>query len=463
MSDSVVARRLLGGGLAAMGFRLTGAVLSMATAMLVTRALTPAAVGAFMLGTVLVTFLSAAAMLGLENTMVRRIAQALARDDVGRPRAVIRGALDLIGIAVVLGGSTLVIAREPLLADISRAPALAASAVALVIWIGAQAFELAFASALRGMHRLVVAATFQTGFLRGLLQLTGVAALVATHRATLPHVLWVAAAAAVSAALLAGLRLRIALADLDRGGVSRVVPQRRALIAESWPLMMTTILTYGLSQLDLWLAARYAGAEAAGVYGTMLRLTFVAALPLLVLNATAASTIADLAERQDFSRLQRHLRTLATVAALATTGVVILFLLVGAPLVRGLFGPYYMVGTPILIVLSLGQLVNVATGSCGMTLMMTGRQQLQLTLSAASVVLLLASGAYAGARWGALGIAVASAVTVAVNNVATLAIVRWRVGIFTHSFLTPSGIMMAVRDVMAHALPLLPLSAEPAE
>ena len=66
------------------------------------------------------------------------------------------------------------------------------------------------------------------------------------------------------------------------------------------------------------------------------------------------------------------LRTVATIAGLPALFALFTFIAFGDTLLFFIFGEFYVDAWVVLVVLSVGKLVNVWTGSCGVTLMMTG-------------------------------------------------------------------------------------------
>ncbi|HEX7065263.1 MAG TPA: flippase [Bacillales bacterium] len=96
---------------------------------------------------------------------------------------------------------------------------------------------------------------------------------------------------------------------------------------------------------------------------------------LTSLNTVFAPMISSLYAQNKLRRLGEVYQT-STKWILALGGSACIFMIVGADWIMMFFGQEFTEATLLLVVLSIGQLVNAATGSCGYIVMMTGRQKL---------------------------------------------------------------------------------------
>jgi O-antigen/teichoic acid export membrane protein len=260
-----------------------------------------------------------------------------------------------------------------------------------------------------------------------------------------PVLLAAMAAAALSAAWGAAAVSRwwkgVAGTPRDEVGVSL---DAGGLLADSWPLMASTIVGFAGTQADLWFVSAFAPADQVGLYGAVMRLMFLLSLPLVVQNITVSSSIAELWARGEKVRLQQMLRTTATAASIPTLLLVVVYVFAGRQLLHVLFGPSYAATGDVLAILSIGRLAGVFTGACGLSLMMTNHQRLQLVINFVSVASLVAGAAWAGSRFGMTGVAVAFAVGIVLNNVSMLLAARYALGIWTHGYFTPHAFVRGI-------------------
>jgi O-antigen/teichoic acid export membrane protein len=93
------------------------------------------------------------------------------------------------------------------------------------------------------------------------------------------------------------------------------------------------------------------------------------------------------------------------------------------PLMRT-FGHDFEAGWPILIIGTIGQLVNCAVGSVGLLLMMSGNQRRLLRAQASMAVVMTVCSIALVPLWGIVGAAIAAAITNAGTNIWNLLSVR---------------------------------------
>lgn len=458
LRQSPLARRLAGGGAAGLGTRLGKGALGIAAAALLARLLPPSSFGVFLLGQTVAVFGSLVAVLGLENTLVREVASLLSQGAKAAVRATLRRARALVLVGTGAVATVLVVGRGAALRWLFDAPDLAAMAGWLAVWVGLEALNRVQVSALRGEHRLAVAATLD-GFLRAAVFLGALAAMAFLGSIGLVSVFIAAAlSSGVSAAvgwwLLSGPAER-GEAPTEAEGDCGAEPSIGSLWHRSWPLLGATTLGFLGTQGDLWLVGIVGSTEGAALYGSVLKLLFLASLPLLVLNRTLNSTMAEFHAREQTGDLEVLLRGMTTVVAGASGLVILVLVLFGEQVLTLVFGDFYGAATPVLAILAVGHLLLAATGPCGTMLMMAGHERLKLAVSVASGSYLVLGSLWAGSRWGVVGVAAVSASNKALNNLATLFLVRWRVGVWSHVYLSPlrarDGLIRMVRVARSYA------------
>lgn len=444
LRDSELGRRLAGGGAAGLGARLGKAALGIVAAAVLARLLSPTDFGIYFLGQTIAIFGSVVAVLGLENTLVREVAGLVARGEHEAVRLTLRRARGLVFSGAGAVGAVLVLGREPLLQNLFDEPGLAAVAGWLAIWVALEGVSRMQVSALRGEHRLAVAAALD-GFVQAVVFLAGVGWMAATGTAELEGIFLAAALSSGTSAvggwwLLARGPGASAGSETEAGGEGQRSSEglsTATLWRRSWPLLGATALGFLSVQGDLWLVGIVATSDRAALYGSVLKLMFAVSLPLFVLNRTLSSTMAEFHARGRLRELEVLLRGTTTVVATVTGAVVLGLLLFGDRVLALLFGEFYVAATPVLVLLVLAQLVLTATGPCGTMLMMAGHERLKLAVSVGSGAYLILGSLWAGARYGMIGVAAVSASNKALDNLVTLFLVRWRVGVWSHAYLSP--------------------------
>jgi len=85
------------------------------------------------------------------------------------------------------------------------------------------------------------------------------------------------------------------------------------------------------------------------------------------------------------------------------------------PLMR-IFGPEFEAGSIVLVIGTLGQVINCGTGPVGYLLLMSGNQSRLIRVQAAMTAITLVLNAVLIPRWGITGAALSSAITNAATN-----------------------------------------------
>ena len=443
--------RLLHGGSLFLASRVFAQACWIGAAVVVARTTTPAVFGHYGVAFSLVLFLSVVAMLGLENTAVRDVSAALASNETGRAAAVTRAVyrLGLRGVGIT---SLLFLVVGPVFLDrLLNAHALVPVIGWLVAWNAAVALNQMQAAMMRGAHRLGIASLLD-GSLRAGLTLIGFVILAAATRPTLTSLLVVSTAAAATSAGIGALALGSWRRSLGPVVDTEVLPLWQA----AWPVMASTIVGFGLQHADIWLASALLSDGELARYTAAARLSFLTTMPMVALTAAIAPATAELYRLGKTAELEQLARRAATASSAVALLVLVVFVAFGDQLLASLYGSFYANGVFVLVALTFGRLLLAWTGPCGMLLMMSGRQRVQLMVVTATALLLLVVIIAAGGGVGAAGIALLYSAVIGGSNVAMMIVARRQLGIATQA--DPSresvlGIVRSLRSVIRPARP----------
>jgi len=125
------------------------------------------------------------------------------------------------------------------------------------------------------------------------------------------------------------------------------------------------------------------------------------------------------------------LRACATVVTLVGSGIVVSYCVFGRKILEVIFGAEYRAAYPLLCILAAGQLINLAVGSCGQVLMMTGHQKTLMKISLLVVVASIALAIPVAGTYGVVGVAALFSISTVVQSVVTLLAVKQKLGIWT--------------------------------
>ncbi len=216
----------------------------------------------------------------------------------------------------------------------------------------------------------------------------------------------------LAGAVAAGVALRRLLGR----GADRPRYLVRELLGFSMVSWLASLASSGLVWADTILLGIFLPSGQVGIYNVSTRLVMLATFVAAPISASFAPRIANLYHRG-------RTESLARTYGVATSWIVRLALpafvaLLAFPhdLLR-LFGPAYVVGASVTVVLAIGKLVDSATGPCGVMLNQSGRPGLSAIDNVGALVLNIGLNLWLIPTHGILGSAVAWAISLTLVNV----------------------------------------------
>mgnify|MGYP003983354195 CR=1 FL=1 len=203
---------------------------------------------------------------------------------------------------------------------------------------------------------------------------------------------------------------------------------RKQLFACSMPLYGVVMLHLIILWSPLLILGAWESSETVGIYTAASRTAFLISFVLVAVNSISAPKFAALYQNGDMDSLGKMARNSVKITSLLSFPVLLLFIF--APeWILSIFGEQFKQGAVVLIILAVGQFVNVATGSVGVLLMMSGNEKLMRNnlLFCAIVGILL--NLWLIPCFGIIGCAVAAAVVHAMQNLIAMMLVWKRLNI----------------------------------
>lgn len=191
-----------------------------------------------------------------------------------------------------------------------------------------------------------------------------------------------------------------------------------------------TFATFMQKVLAVMMAGWLLSSADLGLFKTSQEIGMVIAFILLVINAIFPPRFAALFHNGDLKGLSRLARVGALLGGIVALPPV-LICLVFPEWVLGWFGDGFEKAVWLLRIIAVAQLVNVATGSVGFLLNMTGHEKLMRNIALTCNALGLAGFFVLMSIWGALGAALALAFVLLCQNLVALYYVWRRLGIWT--------------------------------
>jgi O-antigen/teichoic acid export membrane protein len=398
------------------------------------RVLGAEALGIYALGMTMVGFLSVFGGLGLPQSAVRFVSAYSATGEAKLLGGFIVRGIFVVLIANLLLGAVLMVAGRWVAVHFYHTPALSRylGLFALIMIFGAM--NLFFGQILVG-YRNVAKRTVIMNFVSTPLMMVLTVGLVAVGFGLRGYIVALVGAAVVAMVLLVIMAWKLTPSAVRRA-LAKPARLQKEVLTFSAVSFVLVFLQFFMGQTDRVLLGYYLSARQVGIYAIAMALVVFVPAILQSVNQIFAPTISDLHARGNHELLRRIFQTLTKWILGLTIPLAAMMLVFAHPLMR-IFGPDFEVGWIVLVIGTLGQLVNCGVGSVGNLLYMSGNERRLIRIHAVAAALMVVLNVLLIPRWGIAGAAVGSAATTTVMNLWTLVDARRVLGLFpfTRSYL----------------------------
>src|SRR5208282_535864 len=382
------------------------------------RTLGPEPLGIYALGMTIVGFLGVFNGLGLPQAAVRFVAHYTASGKTEQLRQFLVSATGLILAANVALGLTVLGVGPWVAAHFYHTPALTPylKFFALIMMLGA--LSTFFAKVLQG-YKEVSRLTVITDFVGTPLTILASGVLITWGAGLRGYVV----AQVISAAAVLALLLRLVwklTPPAARPLQSKVWRPESQVLSFSATVLGIGLLDFLAGQSDRILIGFYMNARNLGIYAVASAVVAYIPIALQSVNQIFSSTIADLHTRGERQLLGRLYQTLTRWVLAFTLPLAVVIMVFARPLMR-IFGADFEAGWLVLIIGTVGQLVNCGVGSVGYLLLMSGNERRLIKVQADAAVVTAGLSFALVPQWGIVGAAVASAATNILTNLWNLA------------------------------------------
>jgi O-antigen/teichoic acid export membrane protein len=406
----------------ALGIKVISLPLSCLTSLAIARFWGAQGLGTFTLAVYLVITLSVACRLGLDTGILRFGAGLHAAGRYGDIKELFCRGLILV-LSLSIGAAVGLFLARNWLVQIFHAQALPEVLIFMSLALPVTVAAAFCGETLRSLGGARWVVTQQDVLVPvSLLVLVGIFIWKGTNASLSPSLL--SQAYLVSGALGLGF-LSVLLMSRLKGHRGKARPTRLGdLVRYSWPLYLSSLLMLAFSSLDNLVLGFFTGPEKVAYYEAASRTALLVGLPLMAVNAVIPPMFAHMHQKERLKELEGLAQT-STRWMYYVALPLALFMAALAPDILGVFGSGFGEGRWALQILIIAQLFNVACGSVGFLLAMSGNQYtLTATLAVGGAIglPLMAAGA---ALFGLNGLALAKGFwLVGVNILMSLGVYR---------------------------------------
>lgn len=424
LNPSQGARQSLLETIMAFSIKVVGAGLSFGFTLLLARAYGAAGVGQFGLAITTLTITTVVALIGLDYVLIRGVAGDI---NTGR-RDLARGTINTITRIVTTTALALALFLTFVFVPLLRTRFGMAedTTVLSAIAFGLLPFVLmrVVSSSLRSTGKVLLAQALD-GPIPMALAMAALAALLALggrHTAVTAGAIYVGA---LSLVVLAGFIVYArSIRDWPRPARVEVAP----LLAQGWPIFAVAVTGFAVDWFILMTLASSHSAVEVGQFRTAAQLASLINLVVVSFDAVSGPRIAAAWRRGDIEHIGGMWRQAVFVMMAMSLPVIALLMAWPGPIL-GVFGDEFRAADGALRILLLGQLVNVVTGPVGSILIMTGRERWSFAYSAAATLIATTLALVLVPRFGLVGAAWTSALTICFRNLCALVIASRAIGL----------------------------------
>jgi O-antigen/teichoic acid export membrane protein len=407
----------------AAGAKLSAAFIAFGLTALVTRNMPNDEAGLFLLGFSILAVLSIFFRLGLDNVILRFLSahgtDAFAQEKLNR---------GLLWVATVVIPSTALgmFFSEQIATHIFNKPAFGPVLFWMLLALPAMAIFMLLAMAFQAQHRVIITTIFQN---------LGISTIFVVAFGYLwveqPEVLNAVTAAQIYAGAAGVIFLAALVTWFSQKGISFNVTsyKDKELTSASANLWVAS----NMSLITMWSGVLIAGAMVSSQDLAQLsaaqRTASLVSFVIVVVNMVVAPRYAKLWREGELDKIRALAKWSTRAMLLAVIPLVIMIVFFNEN-IMSIFGSGYFMAGSLLIYMSLGHLFNVATGSVGYLLNMSGHERDFRLVSLVSGPIVIIMTMILTYSYGVAGAAISTGVGIALQNIAAYLMVKIRLGFF---------------------------------
>lgn len=207
----------------------------------------------------------------------------------------------------------------------------------------------------------------------------------------------------------------------------------RSMLKMATPLLLVSVTTIIAASADVLMLGWLTNSSEVGLYTVASRLALFIIFFLQVSNSAISPKIASLYVDKKIGEMNIMVKRVTLGLIIIGVVFLIFFILFGKDIL-GLWGSDFIEAYMVLIILGIGQMVNISTGCSGLLLIMCGFEKTHGYISVIFVSINLVLNYFLILRYGAIGAATATSLTVIFENIFKVYYAKKLTGVLTLPF-----------------------------
>ncbi len=455
--EKSLTKRLVEGGIWAFSAKAGSGFLTIALTALVTRMLPPQEIGLFFLSFSIIAMVSLFARFGLDQLGIKLIGGGLVANDLASVKLLTLRILKLVGGLTILWTVVTALSFDYFSVRILDEYNISGVFKMLFsVWLIVTTIQILFSEIFRSFQRIGYASLFAGGTAFGGFGAGLVAGIVIFPLYFLQVKLTVELLLSiiiVATSVFLIIELILIIRMLQFKGKSSEASDTvcgagyKELLGQGFYFFCINLSIFSLVHADTIILGFYRSAEEVAIYAATTRIVKLVTMSLIVVYEVVAPVVVELNAGDRKKQLQRVLRLAATAAAIPTSLVLIVFIFKSDEVLGFLYGDYYREGAKILVILSVGQLVNVWSGLSSYTLSITGYHKVNMYLVSCVATVSIICCLLFVEEYGASAVAWIISLAWIIQNVLAVLLTRYLAGVWT-----PAGLLFSINELRRYLL-----------
>jgi len=204
----------------------------------------------------------------------------------------------------------------------------------------------------------------------------------------------------------------------------------KPMLQTALPLLLVSSTSVLATNADTIMLGFLSDTEAVGLYSVASRIAMLTSFMLLVSNSAISPKLAYMYSEGNLKGMQKMVKQTTLGVIITATIFLMLFLFFGN-YILSIWGEEFRESYVPLIILCVGQFINVSTGCSGLLLIMCGYEKLHRNISFISVTLNILLNFIGIHYFGIVGAALATAFTIGTENILKVYFAKKKMGIWT--------------------------------
>lgn len=403
-------------------FRALGILSSFVINVVLAHMLEPDLLGQYFLAFSMAMFLSIVMRFGLKQTVLRLVSKARLSGDSGCIADTILKVMVIVFMSIFIVTVILLTGLGEWIGhELFHSEEIVKNLAIIIFWAAMLSLAPPVGESLRGLKMPAWGAALDNS-VSSFVALTIFTMLFIIGRSISLESVLIVSGAAVAIVVIVSARKLIIAGELLQSRKPCI--KYRQIYIDTSPIFLVNLATYLTANASIWIVGYYLSHEEVAIYGAVLKLFNLIAVPLLVINLAIEPSIAEYIHENKRKHMDALLRISATVALLATIFISAIIFLWGDLLLTILFGAEYSQGYIALLILVLGNVVNVWSGSCASMMMLGGYQVVLTIIRVLFGLVSISMSMIFVSVYGIEGVALAVSVSVALSNIVTWKLVK---------------------------------------